>query len=141
MSKHLLKVNENKRVIASKTVTKSFEIDKGSSKKQTKIKKVTVYDEEKMNYLASTSFKKQLERVLLIIKDILSSEDATDSDYALAIDELSRLKHILNGKYKEFLKEEEYNKFLQKLYYSHKILEDKIIEYQNELLYNDKRGR
>ena len=141
MSKHLLKVNENKRVIASKTVTKSFEIDKSSSSVKTKIKRVTIYDEDKMNKFALSSYSKKHTKVLSIIRDLLSSDDATETDFILAIDELARLISILEGKYKEFLKKEEYKKFVDDIFMARSILNNKIIEYQNELLYNEERGR
>ena len=81
-----------------------------------KAKKVVIADSELSVKFIKKRINKKIDKVLSFMVSILNGEEGTtDSDAALVLDEIERLKSIILNKYKEFLKEEEYKSLLTKL--------------------------
>jgi hypothetical protein len=74
-------------------------------------------------------------RLLKIIEDTVSS-DSNNGDLYICLDETAKLKDILLHKYKKYLSKEKYNKFLEGINFSEEILNKRILEYEENKLYN-----
>ena len=127
MSNYLLKESTKIKKIENITLDNAYDI---TIKKEENIKKVTIYDQSIIQRLIIYKYTRYYQRILKIIKDLFASSDASESDYMLAMGEVYRLKDILYHKYKVYLKEKQYELFLEKLLYLDNILQEQILEYQ-----------
>ena len=142
MSNFLLNNSIGKRDIIKMQITKSYTLNpKKEIIKGTKIKQITIYDEEKIQKIIMRNYQKKYKRILKILQDLSSNEDSSITDYMICLGEVQKLKEILNYKYQKFLKAEAYKMFLDKITFFEKILSDKIIEYQESLELYEGKGR
>ena len=102
-----------------------------------KINNITIYDNKRINNILERKFNRKFARLLNIIDDINES-DGTESDVLIALDELQRLKEILEYKYQEFLKKELYKSFMDNILNEEKLLNEKLIELADN--YNKEKG-
>lgn len=114
MSKYIVKKENGTRKIVKIEAEKYYTFSpKGNVSKM--VKTVTVYDEEKIKKILIKKLMIKYQRLLNIINDIISSDDSSSSDFMICLDEISKLKDILEYKYKKFLKRELYSAFLEDL--------------------------
>lgn len=137
MSNFILSSNDNKKVIAELKLTEGYSF---SPKKYSRIKTVRIYDPKRIENVVITKYSIKYRRLAKIIKDLLNSEDAEESDYMICLDEIEKLKSILQIKYQSFLKRQMYEYFLNDLFFLENVLQEKIIEYRNSTMM-EKRGR
>lgn len=90
---------------------------------KTKNKNIIIYDKEMINNIIDKEFSAKYKKILYIIMDINSSDDATDTDTFLVREQISELKNMLLNKYKKYISKELLNKYLKMLL----LLEDKIV--------------
>ena len=141
MSSYLLSVSGKKDIVKMK-ITKSYTLNqKTNTYRGIKLKEVTIYDEDKIQDIIIHNYKIKYQRILQIIHDLSSTDNASESDYMICLDEVEKLKAILNFKYQKFLKKEVYEYFLDKLLFFEKILNEKIIEYRESMLLSEGMGR
>ena len=134
MSDFLLSSVNGKKDIIKMHITKAYTLNpKNEVIKGTKLKQVTIYDENKIQEIVIRNYQKKYQRILKIIGDLTANDDATTGDYMICLDEVQKLKSILAYKYQKFLKKEMYEYFLNRLFFFEKILNDKIIEYQESM--------
>ena len=127
MSSYLLCENTDEKTINSLNLDNAYEITMRKSKE---LKKITIYDETIIRNFVIKKVTANYQKVLIIVKDVMESDDASESDCMLALDEIYRLKDILFHKYRIYLKEKQYELFLERLLYLENVLQKKILEYQ-----------
>ncbi len=116
------------------------------SKPYIKVNSVTIYKPEMIDHLLSRKFQRKFDRLSEIIVRFLYNEDddgTDEGDYFILLDEVARLKSIVDLKYKKFLKNEEYKDYIHKLTFLDNQLRQKIaiMNYENQLYYENERGR
>lgn len=86
-----------------------------SSSINIKAKEVVLVDPKlRSNYIKKV-INKRIDRAINFMIHILSSDDVSDSDSGMVLDEVNRLKGIIIQKYKEYMSVEEYKNTLNKL--------------------------
>lgn len=85
--------------------------------------KITIYDKKLAEDLINTKFMDQYKKILYIIMDINSSEDATETDGELARNKIEELRSILINRYQKHIGKEILNKYIKMLL----ILEEKLV--------------
>lgn len=110
-----------------------------------KVNSVTIYKPEMIDHLLAKKFEKKFDRLSQIIMRFLYQEDddCDESDFFILLDEVARLKAVVDLKYKKFLKNEEYKEYVDKLYFLDNQVRQKlaIINYKNRLNYEVSHGR
>lgn len=111
-----------------------------------KVESVTIYKPEMIDSLLARKFQKKFERLSEIIMRFLYQEDdetGDEGDYFILLDEVARLKSIVDLKYKKFLQNEEYKDYMHKLAFLDNQIRQKIaiLNYQNRISYEAERGR
>lgn len=137
MSNFILNSNEDEKVIAQLKITEGYSF---SPKKQisqyTKIKKVSLYDEEKIRIIIVRQYSKKYARLAKIIQDLIESDDATESDFMICLDEIEKLKSVLMYKYERLLKTQVYEYFLNDLFFLEKVIRERVIEYKTNSMFS-----
>ena len=103
---------------------------KNNNEKYIKIKNVNIFQEQLVNNLLLNKYNSKLNRLSQIIINLINaSEDETDEgDCLIVLDEIDRLKAVLDIKIKKQLTIDEYNYYLNQLDFLHKQIDNKIIE-------------
>lgn len=112
MSDYLVKSdNKEKKIVEIKTSNYyTFSPRKESLKK---ISSVTIYDEDIVNEILIKKIYVKYQKILNLF---LASQDEDDEGgYDIALDEIYRLKDIIEYKYKKLIKKEAYDKFISDL--------------------------
>lgn len=136
MSSFILNSNEDTKVIAQIKMTEGYSF---SPKKQisqyTRIKKVSLYDPDKIKNVVIRQYGIKYSRLAKIIKDMLESDDATESDFMICLDEIEKLKSVLEFKYQKVLKKELYEYFLNDLFFLERVIQERLIEYKTNVIF------
>ena len=137
MSNFILNSNDEKKVIAQIKVSEGYSF---SPKKQisqyTKIKTVSLYDEEKIRAIVVRQYSKKYARLANIIQNLIESDDATEADFMICLDEIEKLKSILMYKYEKVLKAQIYEYFLNDLFFLEKVIRERVIEYKTNNMFS-----
>ena len=109
------------------------------------VKSVTIYKPEMIDHLLSKKFEKKFDKLSQIILKFLyqEDEDCDDGDFIVLLDEIARLKSVVELQYRKYLKIDEYNEYIAKLTFLDNQVRQKlaIIQYKNRLEYEISRGR
>ena len=128
MNNYLLTADDQKKEIIKIEVSKSYSFKpKKMTRKYVNAKSITVYDEAALANILMQKYIKRYNRLISIVSSIIESDDTTDSDYMMCLDELEKLKGMLVHKYAKFLKKEIYHKFITDLIYIENFMKEKII--------------
>ena len=128
MNNYLLTADDQKKEIIKIEVSKSYSFKpKRMTRKYVNAKSITVYDEAALANILMQKYIKRYNRLISIFSSIIESDDTTDSDYMMCLDELEKLKGMLVHKYAKFLKKEVYDKFITDLIYIDNFMKEKII--------------
>ncbi len=92
-----------------------------------KVKSAKFYDEEIINRIVRTKFKRQFNNLTNVVFTYLSSDDETDSgDYMILLDEVAKLQATLQIRYQRFMDNEAYREYMDKLYFLGVNLKNKL---------------
>ena len=92
-----------------------------------KVKSAKFYDEEIINKIVRTKFKRQFNNLTNVVFTYLSSDDETDSgDYMILLDEVAKLQATLQIRYQRFMDNEAYREYMDKLYFLGVNLKNKL---------------
>ncbi|MBQ7239973.1 MAG: hypothetical protein IJS56_00890 [Bacilli bacterium] len=92
-----------------------------------KVKSAKFYDEEIINRIVRTKFKRQFNNLTNVVFTYLSSDDETDSgDYMILLDEVAKLQATLQIRYQRFMDNEAYSEYMDKLYFLGVNLKNKL---------------
>lgn len=85
---------------------------------------------------------KTLEKIIKMLSYICEDDSGDDTPLHLALNEIAKFKSLVMGKYKEYMKEEEYKLLLKKV----EILENEVkirldYLYENNNIYEEKKGK
>ncbi|MCH5166496.1 MAG: hypothetical protein J1F35_01260 [Erysipelotrichales bacterium] len=115
------------------------------SKPYIKVNSVTIYKPEMIDHLLTKKFEKKFDRLSQIIMNFLYQDDESsdEGDFMILLDEVARLKSVVELKYQRYLQVEEYKDYIHKLAFLDNQLRQKIaiINYKNNLYYQTERGR
>lgn len=135
MNNFLLSTCDEVRTIAEMKISNGYSFNpKNQTGTFQKVKSVSIYDPKRIENVIITKYSIKYRRLAKIIKDILDSEDATDSDYVICLDEIEKLKSILAIKYQAFLENQMYEYFLNDLYFLESIMHERLIERRNSAI-------
>ncbi len=114
-----------------------FNPKNSSDKPYISVKSVTLYKPEMISHVLRRKFEKKFERLSQIILKFLyqDDDDCDEGDFYILLDEVARLKAVVEIQYKKHLKNEEYKEYLAKLTFLDRQVREKlaIISYQNRL--------
>lgn len=86
--------------------------------------RLSITNLEITNSILTKKLDKSFRKLAALILSILKDEDATSDSAAIALNELTKEKSVIQRKYKEYLKKEEQEKYLKRL----KVLEGQLKE-------------
>ncbi len=92
------------------------------------ISSLSIINSKITNSILTKKLDKSFRRLAALILSVLKDDDATSGDVAIALNELTKEKSVVQRKYKEYLKKEEQEKYLKRI----KVLEGQLKE---KLLY------
>lgn len=78
---------------------------------------ITLYDEELRTNCLEHKFNNKYKKLVALVISILQSDDATDSDFEIALGEVEKQKEIVLNKYFKYLHMQEKENYLKKLTY------------------------
>lgn len=123
----------------------SFKPKSVKDKPYISVNNVTIYEPVMIDSLLSKKFSKKFDRLSQIIMNFLfqDDDDSDEGDFMILLDEVQRLKSIVELKYKKFLSNEEYKDYIHKLDFLDGQLRQKIaiINYQRNLDVAQSQGR
>lgn len=109
------------------------------------VNSVTIYKPEMIDNLLSKKFSKKFDRLSQIIMNFLfqDDDDSDEGDFMILLDEVARLKSIVELKYQKFLSNEEYKEYIHKLDFLDTQLRQKIavVNYRKSLDFEVSQGR
>lgn len=109
------------------------------------VKSVTIYKPEMIDHLLAKKFQKKFDRLSQIILKFLyqDDEECDEGDFMILLDEVARLRSVVEIKYKKFLGIEEYRDYITKLTFLDNQVRQKIaiLNYKNKLNYEISHGR
>lgn len=109
------------------------------------VKTVTICNHKMANYLLTRKFQKKFERLSQIILQFLyqDEEDCDEGDFMILLDEVARLRSVVEIQYKKELEMEEYRDYIAKLAFLDNQVRQKLamISYRNKLNYEVEKGR
>ena len=138
MSNILLSITDTKREIIESDLKDEYSF---SPKKYFNIKRVTIYDKKRIEKIVVNKYRIKYSRLSKIIEDLLESDDTSEGDYMICLDEIAKLKGMLLIKYQRLLKRKTYEVFLQNLLLIEKIVQERLIELKNCDIINTIGGR
>ncbi len=127
----------------------SFKPKNKSDKPYINVSNVTIYEREMIDNLLARKFQKKFDRLSQIIMNFLFQEDSDndsdndEGDFMILLDEVARLKSIVELKYQKFLSNQEYKDYIHKLDFLDTQLRQKIamVSYKRNLEYQVEQGR
>ena len=113
MSNYIILKDNNEKQIVKVTAENYYTFTPKSKTKET-ITHVTIYDYDKICKIVLKKLMIKYQKLINMISSI-NDEDDSSSNYSLCLDELNKLYEMLEYKYKKYLKQELYNKFIEDL--------------------------
>lgn len=92
------------------------------------IKNLILYDPSQIEKVLVRKYIKNYQRLASIVKSLFESDDSTDSDYMICLDEIEKLEGMLIYKYQKYMKRKLYEYFLNDLIMMQKALENKFVQ-------------
>lgn len=127
---------EEKKIVEFKKV-KSYSFSPKNKKGSfTTLKTVNVYDDEKVQKIIIHKYKIQYQRLIKIIQNIISSDETSEGDIMICLDEISKLQSVLTIKYEKLLSRKAYEYFINDLYFLESVMKDKLYEIQRQEMLN-----
>lgn len=131
MSTYILKSINEKKSIKGLMMRQSYEFSpKNSDNRLMKIKNLNLYNAEQIEKILMKKYLKQYQKFISVVNSVIQSDDATDGDFMLCMDEAERLQSILVYRYKKFMKKQMYEYFLNDLMRASKYLEGHFVEFR-----------
>lgn len=112
-----------------------------------RVREVKFYQKEMINSLLTQKFERKFERLGQIILNFLYQDDGTeeDGDFLILLDEVARLKAMVEIKYRKFLGIEKYREYIDQLNFLDNQIRQKIaminFRTQANLEYEETKGR
>lgn len=109
------------------------------------VKEVNIINKEFISYLITRKFKSRFNKLSDIILNLLYQDDegADQGDYLILLDEIDRLRSVVEIKYKKYLDNDNYREYLAKLMFLDQQLREKIAiyNYREQLVEVNNIGR
>ena len=136
----IMTASDEKKTILKYSVKKTYNVNlKNNTIEGIKIKKVLIYDEKRIIKFITNSINKRIEKIMKKAWDAFNDGESNGA-LSSCLDDIARLKDILNLKYKNFLKKEEYDNFLKIIMYLEKTILNRFIELREQEVYNEVIG-
>lgn len=114
-----------------------FNPRKTTDKPYISVKSVTIYKPEMIDHLLARKFQKKFDRLSQIILRFLYQDDdeCDEGDFMIILDEVARLRSVVELEYKKYLKIEEYKDYVHKLTFLDNQVREKLayISYRENL--------
>ena len=133
MSNFILNSNDDERKIIEFKKKECYYFSPKTKKGSfTSLKSVSVYDSKRVQKIIINRYKVKYQRLMKIINNIINSDDTTEGDFMICLDEIKRLQSVLTIKYEKLLSRKAYEYFIEDLYFLEKVVKDKLYEYKNQ---------
>lgn len=113
MSNYIVKKDGKEKKIVKITAENYYTFTPKSRTKET-ITYITIYDYEKICKIVVRKLMIKYQKLINMLSSI-SSDDESSSEYSACLDELNKLYEMIEYKYKKYLKQELYDKFIEDL--------------------------
>lgn len=114
-----------------------FNPKKTTDKPYISVKSVTIYKPEMIDHLLARKFQKKFDRLSQIILRFLYQDDdeCDEGDFMIILDEVARLRSVVELEYKKYLQIEEYKDYVHKLAFLDNQVRQKLafISYRSNL--------
>ena len=130
MSNYMLNSTDDTKKIIKITKKKSYSFS-SKNKKYTYVKNISIFNKDEIEKIIVKKLTKKIKNLHLILEDLFGSDDINPSDWIICLDENYKLQEILKTKFKEYLRLEYFEVFLNQLCMDAKVLENKIIDMNN----------
>ncbi len=114
MTSYILKNNNKEKKVLLLEEIQSYEFKPKNTYKW--VKKVTICDPDMINLILEKKIKREYEKMLKLIYDLISAGETSSDDVLVAYTELDRIKEYLLSLQDKGLKVEVVEKYLKKLY-------------------------
>ena len=106
------------------------------------VSKVTLYNPVLIKNYVSKKCKRNMDKILKLLKLLFDSDNTDPSSFMLALNEIEKFRQLIMFKYKEYMDKKEYNILIKKL----EILEQEVKNkmnyvYQEEFYLEEKKGK
>ena len=110
------------------------------------VKEIIIIKPSMKEKVLKLSFQVAFRRLFKLVMDILQDDSATEGDTTICLDEIAKMKKILQQKYKNQINKEEYRTMWSKVSLLQKRLQEKIVKQQMYKMYfaeekEEKKGR
>ena len=95
-----------------------------------KAKSITLADPCLIDSDIKKRINKKINKIVNFMEKILNDDGTTDDDTGIALDEINKLKGIINKKYKEYMVKTEYDNFIKKINIVEEVFRDNYREKQ-----------
>lgn len=86
-----------------------------SANQPIKAKSITLVDPMLREVYVKKRINKKIDKIVAFMIKILNDEDTGEDDTGLVLDEVARIRSVINNKYREFITMEEYKSLIGKL--------------------------
>lgn len=106
------------------------------------VSKVTLYNPVLIKNYVDKKCKRNMDKILKILKLLFDSDNTDPSSFMLALNEIEKFRQLVMFKYKEYMDKKEYNILVKKL----EILEQEVKNkmnyvYQEELYFEENKSK
>ena len=106
------------------------------------VSKVTLYNPVLIKNYVSKKCKRNMDRILKLLKLLFDSDNTDPSSFMLALNEIEKFRQLIMFKYKEYMDKKEYNILIKKLEILEQEVKNKInYVYQEEFYLEEKKGK
>lgn len=110
------------------------------------VKEIIIIKPSMKEKVLKLSFQVAFRRLFKLVMDLLQDDNATEGDTTICLDEIAKMKKILQQKYKNQINKEEYRTMWSKVSLLQKRLQEKIVKQQMYKMYfteekEEKKGR
>ena len=136
MSKYIISTQKTNKTIKKIDIKDGYSFNpKNKTGKYLSINDLVLYDPEQIQRILMKKFLMRYKKLVYVVNAVADSDESSDSDFMICLDEVEKLESILINKYQKHLNAKLYAYFLDNLIKTGKYLEMKFI--QNRMFKDD----
>ena len=129
MSKYIISSQKTNKTIKKLDIKDGYSFNpKNKTGKYLSINDLVLYDPEQIQRILMKKFLMRYKKLGYVVNVVADSDESSDSDFMICLDEVEKLESILINKYQKHLNAKLYAYFLDNLIKTGKYLEMKFIQ-------------
>ena len=129
MSKYIISSQKTNKTIKKLDIKDGYSFNpKNKTGKYLSINDLVLYDPEQIQRILMKKFLMRYKKLVYVVNVVADSDESSDSDFMICLDEVEKLESILINKYQKHLNAKLYAYFLDNLIKTCKYLEMKFIQ-------------